>query len=286
MLTVSKIAQLDKVLAEWRSQGERIALVPTMGNLHAGHLSLVECAKSKATKTVVTVFVNPTQFDRAEDLAAYPRTLTDDQKKLEALEADLLFAPDVAEIYPHGPDNTTYVEVPGLSNILCGASRPGHFRGVATVVVKLFNLVQPHVAVFGDKDYQQLVLLRRMVGDLNFPVEIIGVTTRREPDGLALSSRNNYLTPGERKRAPTLYATLNEMVERIRKGERDYRELETMGTQRLKRLGFQPDYVSICRQQNLAKAEASDGDLVILAAVFIGRARLIDNITLRLNDIR
>jgi pantoate--beta-alanine ligase len=286
MLTVTKIAQLNKVLAEWRNQDERIALVPTMGNLHAGHLSLVECAKSKATKTVVTVFINPMQFDRAEDLAAYPRTLTDDQKKLEALETDLLFAPDFAEIYPHGTDNTTYVEVPGLSDILCGASRPGHFRGVATVVVKLFNLVQPHVAVFGDKDYQQLLLLRRVVGDLNFPVEIIGVTTQRDPEGLALSSRNSYLTFEERKRAATLYATLNEMVERIREGERDYRELETLGAQQLKQLGFRPDYVSICRQQDLAEADASDGDLVILAAVFMGRARLIDNIALSLNDIR
>jgi pantoate--beta-alanine ligase len=234
----------------------------------------------------VTVFVNPMQFDRAEDLVAYPRTLTDDQNKLEALETDLLFAPDFAEIYPHGTDNATYVDVPGLSKILCGASRPGHFRGVATVVVKLFNLVQPHVAVFGNKDYQQLLILRRVVEDLNFPIEIIGVTTQRDPDGLALSSRNSYLTPAERERAATLYATLNEMVERIREGERDYRELETLGAQRLKRLGFRPDYVNICRQQDLAEADASDGGLVIVAAVFMGRARLIDNIALRLNDIR
>ncbi len=284
MLTVTKIAQLDSVLSEWRDGGERIALVPTMGNLHAGHLSLVERAKSKATRAVVTVFVNPMQFDRAEDLVAYPRTLRDDQYKLEGLETDLLFAPDFAEIYPHGTDNTTYVDVPGLSNILCGANRAGHFRGVATVVVKLFNLVRPHVAVFGEKDYQQLLLIRRVVGDLNLPVEIIGVATQREPDGLAMSSRNSYLTPGERERAPSLYATLNETVDRIREGERDYRELETLGVQRLKLLGFRPDYVSICRQQDLAEAEASDADLVILAAVYLGRARLIDNIVLNLND--
>ncbi len=286
MRTVTKIAQLDKVLSEWCDRGERIALVPTMGNLHAGHLSLVERAKSMAARAVVAVFVNPMQFDRAEDLEAYPRTLTDDQRKLEGLETDLLFAPDFAEIYPHGTDNSTYVDVPGLSNILCGASRPGHFRGVATVVVKLFNLVRPQVAVFGEKDYQQLLLLRRVARDLNLPVEIAGVATQREPDGLAMSSRNSYLTPAERELAPSLYATLNEMADRIREGERDYRGLDMLGAQRLKLLGFRPDYVSICRQQDLAEAEASDGELVMLAAVFLGRTRLIDNIALSLNDTR
>ncbi len=286
MLTITEPHQLRQTLAQWREQGEHIALVPTMGNLHEGHLKLIRRAALNASKTVVTIFVNPMQFDRQDDLAAYPRTLEEDKSKLECLKSDILFIPTATAIYPRGIEDTTYVEVPGLTDILCGANRPGHFRGVATVVVKLFNLVQPTVAVFGEKDYQQLVLIRRLVSDLDIPVEIMGVATEREPDGLAMSSRNNYLNTAERELAPALYQTLREMSNGIQHGEVDFRFLERQSTQTLEKLGLRPDYVSIRRQRDLTVASVADIDLVVLAAAWVGKARLIDNVTLSLNASR
>jgi pantoate--beta-alanine ligase len=276
--TIAAIEPLRRCLDSWRGQGGRIALVPTMGNLHRGHLQLVEHALALADRVVASLFVNPLQFDRAADLAAYPRTLEADLAALEALGVDLVFCPDVGTVYPRGLEHTTQVEVPGLSDILCGASRPGHFRGVATVVTKLFNLIRPHWAVFGEKDYQQLVLIRRLAEDLNLPIEIVGVPTVREPDGLAMSSRNGYLSQDERARAPALYETLRIMAAALRGGARDYAALEREGAERLRARGLAPDYVSVRRQGDLGPARPDDARLVILAAAWLGKARLIDNL--------
>ena len=286
MLTLDDVPAVRQVLSGWRDQGERIGLVPTMGNLHEGHLSLVKQAIELASQVVVSVFVNPMQFDRADDLAAYPRTLKQDAAKLAELNVDLLFAPSVNAVYPMGFEETTRVEVPGLSNTLCGASRPGHFRGVTTVVTKLFNIVQPDLAVFGEKDYQQLVIIRRLTADLHVPVEIIGCPIVREADGLAMSSRNSYLTEAQRARAPALHQTLQSMVESIKSGNRDYHALEREGIRRLNQNGFKPDYLSVRRQQDLAEAGAFDDKLVVLAAAWSGKARLIDNVPLSLKDQR
>jgi pantoate--beta-alanine ligase len=212
------ILSLHRALAPWRQSGARIALVPTMGNLHAGHLRLVEKAECLAECVVVSIFVNPLQFGAGEDYRSYPRTLDQDSEKLSALGVNLLFAPSVHEIYSTGEQPMIRVEMPGLFNILCGAFRPGHFAGVATVVIKLFNLIQPHLAVFGTKDYQQLVVIKRLVADLSIPVEIVAVETVREPDGLAMSSRNSYLTLDERRRAPVLQQALRSAANRLRKG--------------------------------------------------------------------
>ena len=249
-----------------------------MGNLHAGHLCLIKHARGWATKVVVSIFVNPMQFDRADDLAAYPRTLEQDRRKLYELDTELLFTPGLNEVYPHGVENSVRVEVPGLCDILCGANRPGHFRGVATVVTKLFNMVWPDVAIFGEKDYQQLILIRRLVVDLSLPIEIAAVPTQREPDGLAMSSRNHYLSPAERQLAPSLYRILQDSARAIEAGERDYRILEHYSVQRLEQEGLRPDYFSICRQDDLTTAELGDDRLAILAAAWLGKARLIDNI--------
>lgn len=284
MLCVSDNAALRGVLGGWREQGDRIAFVPTMGNIHDGHLHLVRTAKTRASQVVVSIFVNPTQFDREDDLCAYPRTLDQDKQKLIALHTDLLYIPRTRDVYPNGTENTTYVEVPGLSEVLCGASRPGHFRGVATVVTKLFNLVQPDVAVFGEKDFQQLMLVRRLAEDLNFPVEIVGIPTVRETDGLAMSSRNRYLDAEQRQKAPYLYATLRRLCEAIQGGNRDYKGLLAQAQKSLSEFGLEPDYLSLRRKTDLAEANSSDLQLVILAAVWLGEARLIDNITICLKD--
>ena len=284
MLTITDTLSLRERVAEWRLYGERIAFVPTMGNLHAGHLDLIERAKCVAPKVVVSIFVNPMQFDRADDLAAYPRTLEEDRFKLDEIATDLLFIPDVSQVYPLGVEHSTRVEVPGVSDILCGASRPGHFRGVATVVSKLFNMVQPDIALFGEKDFQQLMLIRRLVTDLSLPIEISAVPTRREADGLAMSSRNNYLDAKERQQAPRLYQILTNMAKTIQSGERDYRELEQQAVHQLDACGMKPDYVSICRQSDLNAAEFGDDELVILAASWLGKARLIDNILVCLKE--
>ncbi|WP_428609029.1 pantoate--beta-alanine ligase [Sedimenticola sp.] len=283
MITVETVADLRHSISRWRSAGERVALVPTMGNLHEGHLDLVRKARSLADRVVVSIFVNPLQFGEGEDFTSYPRTLIDDSDKLSAITTDLLFTPQVAEMYPRPQTEQTKVEVPGLSGLFCGASRPGHFIGVATVVCKLFNMVQPDLALFGEKDYQQLLVIRQMVEDLAIPVTIHGLPTVREVDGLARSSRNGYLTDAERTIAPALYRQLQQTVSGIKQGKHDYASLERQAMGRLEAEGFTPDYYAIRRAADLAEPDANDKSLVILAAAFLGRARLIDNIQLTLD---
>ncbi|MDE2070418.1 MAG: pantoate--beta-alanine ligase [Gammaproteobacteria bacterium] len=285
MPAVHGVTGLRDQVQRWRLAGERIALVPTMGNLHAGHLKLVEEAHRHATRAVVSIFVNPLQFGPGEDYQSYPRTLEADQAKLQAVRADLLFAPAVEEMYPGGRDQVTRVEVPGLSAILDGEFRPGHFSGVATVVLKLLNIVQPDVALFGEKDYQQLLIVRRLVTDLSLPVEIVGVPIMREADGLAMSSRNQYLTPAERQQAPLLYRTLGETAAALRNGRRDFSRLEAEAMQKLS-AQLRPDYVSIRAAHTLAAADTNTRDFVVLAAVWLGKARLIDNIQVTANESR
>ncbi|HKV97868.1 MAG TPA: pantoate--beta-alanine ligase [Gammaproteobacteria bacterium] len=277
MLAVHGVVELRDQVQRWRRDGERIALVPTMGNLHAGHVKLVEEAHARAKRVVASIFVNPLQFGPGEDYQSYPRTLEADQAKLQAVRADLLFAPAVEEMYPGGRDRVTRVDVPGLSAILDGEFRPGHFSGVATVVLKLLNIVQPDVALFGEKDYQQLLIVRRLVADLSVPVEIVGVPIVREADGLAMSSRNQYLTPVERQQAPLLFRTLGETAAALRNGRRDFSRLEAETVQKLS-AQLRPDYVSIRAAHTLAAADADTRDFVVLAAVRLGKARLIDNI--------
>ena len=276
MRIVNTIFELREVIKAWRLEGESVAFVPTMGNLHAGHLQLVSMAKKKADRVVVSIFVNPTQFGVGEDFETYPRTEREDQEKLEAGNADLLFLPSVADIYT--PDAKTIVTVTGLSDLYCGASRPGHFSGVATVVCKLFNIVQPNSALFGQKDFQQLTVIKTMVRDLNIPVEITGVDTVREPSGLAMSSRNGYLTEDEKRIAPRLYHSLCAARDAILAGNQAYADIEEQALRFLQQVGFQPDYFSVCRGSDLEKATAEDMDLVLLAAAKLGKTRLIDNV--------
>ncbi len=278
MRTVNAIADVRSSVTAWRRAGERIALVPTMGNLHEGHLILVDRAREVADRIVVSIFVNPTQFVQGEDFDAYPRTPEEDSEALRVRGADLLFLPDEVEIYPRGREGISYVEVPGVSEGLCGASRPGHFRGVATVVTKLFNIVQPDAAIFGEKDFQQLAVLRQMAADLSMSVELVGVPTVREHDGLAMSSRNRYLSPNERQKAPVLYRTLKGLAERLQSGERDIVTLEREGMARLADAGFEPEYVSVRRTEDLGPPDGGEDVLVVLAAARLGRARLIDNL--------
>lgn len=278
MKTVHCIDSLRMQVAAMRQAGERVALVPTMGNLHLGHLRLVEVAKSMANRSIVSIFVNPMQFGSNEDLHRYPRTLQQDSHQLIKVGLDLLFVPTVAEMYPQGVECTTRVEILDLSHILCGASRSGHFAGVATVVTKLLNIVQPDIALFGEKDWQQLVVIRRLVADLNMPVEIVGVPTIREADGLAMSSRNRYLSCSERAVAPILSATLQNAAERLKSGEQNYAAIETEALKALKNAGFRPDYVAIRRADDLQKPDPKDTNLRILAAAWLGSARLIDNL--------
>ncbi len=281
MHTVHTIAALHQVLANWRKEGRTVALVPTMGNLHQGHLELVRHAQGLADRVVVTLFVNPLQFAAGEDYHRYPRTLEADSQQLVAQGADLLFAPTAHEIYPRGMANITQVTVPKLGDILCGASRPGHFTGVATVVNLLFNLVQPQLAVFGEKDCQQLLIIRRMVADLHLPITIIPYPTVRESDGLAMSSRNGYLSPAERRQAPALAALLRDLAEAIKTGATDWLSLEEQARQALIAAGFKPDYCTIRRGVDLAVPEVGDQELVILAAAWLGQTRLIDNLVVK-----
>lgn len=278
MISVCTAADLRARVRQWRVRENRVAFVPTMGNLHAGHLRLVRHARAIADRVVVSVFVNPMQFGPDEDYARYPRTLEADRGALMEADADLLFVPDVEVVYPRDPEQTTRVEVPGMGDILCGASRPGHFTGVTTVVAKLFNLVQPDVAVFGEKDYQQLVIIRRMVEDLSMPIAIEGIDTVREPDGLAMSSRNGYLRAAERAIAPRLYQRLCRLRDQLVAGERDYAALEQTALEALARDGFDPEYVSIRRATDLAPPGSADQALRVLAAARLGSTRLIDNI--------
>lgn len=281
MRIIHSINELRAQTALWRHAGESIVLVPTMGNLHRGHLHLVEQAQSIGKRTVASIFVNPMQFGPNEDFAAYPRTFDEDAQQLAALGLDVLFAPTVNEVYPRPIEAMTQVSVPDLPSVLCGASRPTHFLGVTTVVAKLFNMVQPDLALFGEKDWQQLVLIRRMVTDLDLPVQIVAVPTVREADGLALSSRNGYLSPEQRAIAPTLHAALQALATAWRTGERDYLALETAAQQQLSAAGFRPDYLEVRRADDLQRPLANDpAALRVFAAACLGRARLIDNLAL------
>src|SRR5688500_12081715 len=245
MQIVARPSELRDRIRQWRHAGERIAFVPTMGNLHAGHCKLVEEARRRAQRVVVSVFVNPLQFGPNEDYASYPRTPDDDRRLLEDLKVDVLFVPDVADMYPHGQAITSRVQVPEIDSILCGAFRPGHFTGVATIVTKLLNLVQPDIALFGEKDFQQLMIIRRATDDLCMPIEIVGVDTMREKDGLAMSSRNRYLSTEDRAVAPNVFAELDNARKQIESGSRNFEALERSGFEALKRVGFRPDYFSI-----------------------------------------
>jgi pantoate--beta-alanine ligase len=249
-----------------------------MGNLHEGHLSLVELARQHAERVVVSVFVNPTQFGEGEDFDEYPRTLKRDTQRLKKLDADVLFTPDVGTVYPFGIDKATVVSVPGLTRNFCGASRPGHFDGVTTVVARLFALVQPDVAVFGQKDYQQQLVIRHMTADLSLPIRIITAPTVREADGLAMSSRNQYLSDAERAAAPQLHASLEAIGAELQDGKRDFGELENRARAQLETEGFVPDYVAIRRAANLEPPDRDCDEIVVLAAAQLGKARLIDNI--------
>ena len=280
MRTVHSITELRTILRSHRDKGRRIVLVPTMGNLHAGHIALVEEARNQGDFVVTSIFVNPMQFGANEDLDAYPRTLAEDQDKLAEAGNDLVFAPSANEIYPNGMDRHTQVLVPDLTELHCGASRPGHFTGVATVVTMLFNIVQPNVAVFGEKDFQQLAVIRKMVSDLCQPIEIVGVATHREDDGLAMSSRNGYLGINERRLAPRLYRALQATAEAIRQGSCDFDGLSAAASHQLEKGGFKPDYFTIVNSDSLRPAGPADNRITILAAAYLGRTRLIDNISL------
>lgn len=275
-------AALREQLDAWRREGLRIGFVPTMGNLHAGHLDLVRAAAGRTDRVVLSIFVNPLQFGPGEDFAAYPRTLDEDLSQLAPESCQLVFVPSEATMYPRGREGATRVEVPGLSDILCGATRPGHFAGVASVVARLFNLVQPQLAVFGEKDRQQLAVIRRMSEDLAFPVEIVGVATRREPDGLAMSSRNRYLSERERSVAPALYRGLRAAAEALAGGRRDFVAIQQAGMENVRLAGMEPEYFEIRRRDGLEPAEPGDTALVLLAAARLGRARLIDNLAVDL----
>ena len=278
MIVVHNKQDLGEHLAEWRLHDEHVALVPTMGNLHAGHVALVDLAREHAERVIVCIFVNPTQFGEGEDFEDYPRTLERDKRRLKQTAADLIFAPDVETVYPFGLEKATMVSVPGLTKHFCGASRPGHFDGVTTVVARLFSLVQPDVAVFGQKDYQQQLVIRHMTEDLNLPIGIITGETVRAGDGLALSSRNSYLSESELAVAPALYETLCSTAQDLQNGRRNLEELETDAITRLRDAGFDVDYYSIRRALNLDVPNRDCDDLVVLAAARLGAARLIDNI--------
>jgi len=281
MQNVSQINELRQVIKAWHQQGLTVAFVPTMGNLHAGHISLVEEAHKHSDKVVASIFINPMQFSANEDIDNYPRTMASDQKKLMEAGTDLLFTPTPDIIYPKGLDKQSYVEVPNVSEGYCGESRPGHFRGVATVVCKLFNLVQPDVACFGLKDYQQVQVIQSMVEDLSMPINIIPVATVRESSGLALSSRNSYLTEDELKIAPALSQNIQWLAEQI-KHDNDFIGLAKKAASFINNAGLKTDYIHICHAQTLQPASEDDKELVILAAAYCGKARLIDNLKVEL----
>lgn len=283
MLTEHSVTELRKRIARWRDIDQKVALVPTMGNLHSGHIALVKHAQKLADRVVVSIFVNPMQFGPHEDFADYPRTPDADKLQLAVAGTDLLFTPEVDEVYPGGMDKVSRVEVPAFDGILDGAARPGHFTGVATVVSKLFNMVQPDVAIFGEKDYQQLLVIRRMTADLCMPIQVVGHPTVREADGLAMSSRNQYLSKAERAQAPLLRRVLSETGARLRDGSKDFAGLGAQARHHLEEGGFKPDYVEVRDADTLAPAGADDPRLVVLAAAWLGKARLIDNVTVDLS---
>lgn len=281
MFASSQIESLRERLQGARRSAQRIALVPTMGNLHAGHLSLVARARELADVVVVSIFVNPLQFDRAEDLANYPRTLEQDLERLATSGVDLIFHPAPDAVYPRGMEMSTRVEVPIISEHLEGAMRPGHFTGVATIVAKLFNMIQPDLAVFGEKDYQQLLVIRQLVADLNWPIDIVAAPTMREADGLAMSSRNQLLSPADRRKAAGLYRVLQSLKAALLAGRIPVRELEVRGLEALEAEGFRPEYLEICQADTLLPAEAGDRAIVMVAAAWIGEVRLIDNLQIQ-----
>lgn len=277
MIIIESLPLLRQQIRRWRQDGKRIALVPTMGNLHNGHMMLVDEAHARADVVVVSIFVNPMQFERPDDLARYPRTLQEDCEKLARRGVDLVFAPVAGDIYPQGLEQQTYVDVPGIATMLEGASRPGHFCGVATIVSKLFNLVQPDLACFGEKDYQQWVLIRKMVADMGYDIDIVGVPTVRAKDGLALSSRNSYLTADERKIAPQLHMIMNALALQLVNGERHIDEMLEQTTEQLRAAGFTPDALFIRDADSLQPLTADSRRAVVLMAAWLGQARLIDN---------
>src|SRR5690554_6003832 len=279
MRTVHTLKELRAIVRSYRDQGKRVGLVPTMGSLHDGHLALVRRALEAADVVVTSIFVNPMQFGAGEDLDAYPRTLTDDQRRLGAEGNTLLFAPPVSEVYPDGLAHQTRIVVPEVSDGHCGASRPGHFEGVATVVSMLFNMVQPDIAVFGEKDFQQLAVIRKMARDLMMPIEIIGAPTIREDDGLAKSSRNGYLSDQERAIAPVVYKTLTSVASHLAQGRSDFNTLEQEAKEALANAGLRPDYFNIVNSLTLKPAAEADRELTLLVAAFLGTTRLIDNIS-------
>ena len=279
MQTVHTVSQVREYVRGWHQKGQSVGFVPTMGNLHDGHISLIKEARARCDVVVVSIFVNPTQFGPNEDFDRYPRTLDADAAALVDAGTDLLFAPSVDEMYPLG-QNQTWVDVDGLGEHLCGASRKGHFRGVTTVVSKLFNIVQPDVAVFGEKDFQQLAILRRMSEELLFPIKIVGASTSRESDGLARSSRNGFLDESERTLAPQLYQALQQLKADIEAGEQDYQGLQSRYRDSLEQAGFQVDYLTVANARSLAPASADDTDLVVAVAAKLGNTRLIDNVRL------
>lgn len=278
MLVISDIKVLRATVRAWRQAGQTVAFVPTMGNLHSGHFKLVDEARLRADRVIVSIFVNPMQFGANEDLAKYPRTLAEDCAGLTEHQADAVFTPTPELMYPRGLEVQTAVEVPKIGDQHCGASRPGHFRGVATIVSKLFNLVQPDLALFGKKDYQQLAVIRQLTADLSFPIEIIGIDTERAADGLALSSRNGYLSAEARATAPLIYQQLLWLRQQISQGFADFRALEQQVADTLSQAGFRPDYIHICDRQTLELADSNSKPLVILLAAYLGTTRLIDNL--------
>jgi pantoate--beta-alanine ligase len=282
MKRIESIDDLRAAIADWREAGARIALVPTMGNLHKGHLALVDIAAEQADHVIVSVFVNPTQFGPNEDYEDYPRTLETDARRLARTGVDILFVPAVDEMYPDGPDSSTSLSVPVLADELEGTSRPGHFDGVASVVCRLMNICHPDIAVFGQKDYQQLVVLRRMCADLHLPVEIIAGATVRDDDGLALSSRNNYLDDAERVAATAIYQSLKAVAAMLEQGNRDYAALEQSAGEQISAAGLDPDYVAIRTAGQLTVPDEASTHLVVLAAARLGDVRLIDNLLVEL----
>lgn len=277
MHTIHTIEQMRN----WREKHHSVAFVPTMGNLHEGHIALIKKAKTCAKHVVVSIFVNRLQFGQGEDFSSYPRTLKEDEQKLRIQGVDAVFIPDESVLYPNVTQDYN-IEPPGLQNELCGVFRPGHFRGVATVVTKLFNIVTPDVACFGQKDYQQLTIIRGMVADLNMNIKIVAVDTGRASDGLALSSRNQYLTEQERNIAPLLYQTLCQTANALKNGERNYAQLEQKALSTLKQNGFQAQYIEIRQADTLQAARSGDCHLIILAAALLGKTRLIDNVAVNL----
>ena len=282
MQSVESVDALRKQVKQWHEDKLTVAFVPTMGNLHQGHLSLVHRAQELADKVIVSIFVNPLQFDDKKDLSAYPRTLETDLRQLDSVACDLVFTPTAEVIYPDGMDEQTIITVPSMDDKLCGKARPGHFDGVATVVAKLFNMVQADIAVFGEKDYQQLLLIKKMVSDLNIPITIIGEPTHREENGLAMSSRNQYLTVQQREQAAYLYQSLLMVKNKLEQGYDDYSALEVEAFNNLQEMGFIPDYVDIRHAENLEQAKKGDKPLRVLVAARLGSARLIDNIACNL----